>query len=132
ALATPVGTTLAPYVGWEPGFAIVVCGAIGTMIPGIFGFLAWELKENWKLYTANRPTTLRPVLLGHHGETMARLLRPGFHSGTVPKLFRKLRRAHRKARRTRQPVAELLRKPVYHLHEVQHALKRYVEREFLY
>ena len=50
---------------------------IFTGIPGIFGFLAWELKENWRLYAANRPPRLKPVVLGHHGETMRGLLRPG-------------------------------------------------------
>ena len=63
-----------------------------TKMPGVFGFLVWELKENWKLYRANRATNLRPVMIGHHGETMLRLLRPGFHSGTLPKLFAKFTR----------------------------------------
>jgi hypothetical protein len=62
-------------------------------IPGIFGFIAWELRENWRLYKANIPPRLKPVIIGSHGETMRRLLRPGFHSGTVPKVFRKLRHA---------------------------------------
>lgn len=66
-------------------------------IPGIFGFLAWELKENWKLYAANRSTFLKPVQIGHHGETLLRLLCPGFHSGTIPRLFARRRRAARKA-----------------------------------
>ncbi|HEV3385014.1 MAG TPA: hypothetical protein VG097_09360, partial [Gemmata sp.] len=69
-------------------------------IPGIFGFIAWELKENWRLYKANLPERLKPVMIGSHGETMRRLLRPGFHSGTVPKYFRKLRRAD-EAKRSR-------------------------------
>ena len=30
---------------------------------GLFGFLAWELKENWRLYARNRPRTLRPALV---------------------------------------------------------------------
>jgi hypothetical protein len=61
----------------------------------VFGFLAWELKENWRLYAANRSRTLRPVQVGRHGESMRRLLLPGFHSGTIPKLFGKLRRQMR-------------------------------------
>src|SRR5262249_44410458 len=65
-------------------------------LPGICGFIVWELKENWKLYRANRAATLRPILVGSHGETALRLLKPGFHSGTVPKLYAKLRRAERK------------------------------------
>jgi hypothetical protein len=68
------------------GFTVLV-------LPGLAGFLVWELKENWRLYRRTRSKTLRPLAIGHHGETMVRLLRPGFHSGTIPKLFTKLRRA---------------------------------------
>src|SRR5207237_6509609 len=63
-------------------------------VPGIFGFIAWELMANWRLYRANRSEQLRPVMIGSHGETMRGLLRPGVHSGSVPKLFRKLRYAY--------------------------------------
>ena len=69
-------------------------------IPGIFGFLAWEFKENWRLYRASRPKTLQPLAIGHHGETVRGLLRPGFHSGTIPKLYRKMRTAIRKGERS--------------------------------
>lgn len=113
----------------ERGLAITVATAIITGIPGIFGFLVWELKENWRLYAANRPQNLRPVPIGHHGETMVRLLKPGFHSGTVPKRFAKLRRAERKARRSGS-----WRSVRKHLHVLQHvelAIRRYVEREML-
>src|SRR5262249_2346914 len=80
-------TSLIP--GSNPtGISEAALGAIFTGVPGIFGFLAWELRENWRLYEANRPRTLTPVVLGHHGETMRGLLRPGFHSGTVPKQFK--------------------------------------------
>jgi hypothetical protein len=72
--------------------ALTMTTFVSTTIPGIFGFLAWELKENWRLYAANRPRLLMPVPVGHHGESMRRLLIPGFHSGTIPKLFAKLRR----------------------------------------
>ena len=40
-------------------------------------------------------STLKPAPIGSHGETMLRLLRPGFHSGTIPKLYANLRRAER-------------------------------------
>jgi len=56
-------------------------------IPGIFGFLAWELKENWKLYRQNGSATVDPVAIGSHGERVTGLLRPGFHSGSIPKSF---------------------------------------------
>ena len=98
-------------------------------IPGIFGFVAWELKENWRLYAANRPPTLPRVSLGHHGETMRGLLRPGFHSGTVPSLYKKLRAAVRRAELTGEPprVAKLTQG----LAEVAHAIERFAERELV-
>jgi hypothetical protein len=108
---------------------VLASGLVGVTIfflPGIFGFMVWEFKENWKLYRANRPETLRPVLIGSHGETMLRLLRPGFHSGTIPKLFAKLRRAERRGseRGARR----------YHegLHHAEESLHHFVEREFLH
>lgn len=110
---------LAPLVGHA--LAQTVAAPTVVLLPGFFGFLVWELKEAWKLYRANRPVALGPVLVGHHGETLPALLRPGFHSGTVPKLFRKLRRAargHGPAARHRAA-----------LHEVEHALRTFAERE---
>ena len=79
-------------LGMTAGRANAIAFPIVFVIPGMFGFLAWELKENWKLYAANRPRALKPVQVGSHGESLARLLRPGFHSGTVPKIFARLRR----------------------------------------
>jgi hypothetical protein len=58
-------------------------------------------------------------MIGSHGESMRGLLRPGFHSGTVPKLFRKLRRA------TPAKTSRLH-------HELEHAgeaVDRFVDRE---
>ncbi len=108
---------------------VLASGLVGVTIfflPGIFGFMVWEFKENWKLYRANRAEALRPVLIGSHGETMLRLLRPGFHSGTIPKLFAKLRRAERRGseRAARR----------YHegLHHAEEGLHHFVEREFLH
>ena len=101
---------------------------IGTAAPGIFGFLIWELKENWRLFAANRPKNLPAAIIGGHGETMLRLLRPGFHSGTIPKTFAKLRRAERKALGGADPGAA--RKQREALHHVEIYLRRYVEREF--
>jgi hypothetical protein len=102
---------------------------IVTCIPGVFGFLAWELKENWGLYAANRSRTLRPVIIGSHGETLLRLLKPGFHSGTIPKLFARRRRVARKSRH--QP--ELSRHSAYdeRLHHEAEAVRHFVERELL-
>jgi hypothetical protein len=89
---------MVPQLSAMTGISVWTVSMIVNGIPGIFGFIAWELKENWRLYRANRSPKLRPVMLGSHGESMRGLLRPGFHSGTVPKLFRKLRHAeHAKA-----------------------------------
>ncbi len=107
--------------------ALAVALGIIFCIPGIFGFLAWELKENWRLYEANRPRGLRPAVVGHHGETMIRLMRPGVHSGTLPKLYRKLRRAARKAALTGKQGRQ--RKLLQALEQVQHRIALFVERE---
>ncbi len=113
--------------GLDEGLAIA--GAILLLMPGVFGFLVWELKENWRLYEANRPTGLRPAAIGHHGETMARLLKPGFHSGTLPKLFARLRRAEVKADRTGQGKGG--RRQLAGLHGVEESVRHFVDREFL-
>ena len=94
-------------------------------IPGIFGFIAWELMANWQLYRANRPDRLRAATIGSHGETMRGLLRPGFHSGTVPRVFRKLRKADRLGR------GEAVGRYHHDLEHVQLAVRRFVERELL-
>ena len=105
-----------------------VAGALAG-VPGIFGFLAWELKENWRLYAANRPDRLAPLALGHHGESVRGLLRPGFHSGTIPKAFAAIRRAIDKAEVNGE--AARLRKPLDTLHHVEHAIRHFVERDLL-
>jgi hypothetical protein len=97
--------------------AVVITGAI----PGIFGFLVWELKENWRLYRANQSPVLEPEIVGSHGETVPRLLRPGLHSGTVPKLFAKLRRA-------KGGAAHKQRDGLMHVEE---AVRHFVERTLL-
>ena len=94
------------------------------LLPGFFGFLVWELKENWKLYRANRKPLLSPVSIGHHGETMAALLKPGFHSGTIPKTYAKLRRATWKGKRSALAHRESL-------HHIEEAIRRFVERELI-
>jgi hypothetical protein len=106
--------------------SIPTATAIISGIPGIFGFLVWELKENWRLYAANRSLNLRRVPIGHHGETGQGLLRPGFHSGTVPKLYRKLRAGWLDGDR---PPPERTIKTQQDLHHIEVALRRLCERE---
>jgi hypothetical protein len=101
-------------------FGIIFC------IPGIFGFLVWELKENWRLYAANRPKALKPAVIGRHGETLPRFFRPGFHSGTVPKLFARLRKAERRHN------AVALHRRYEALHHVEEELRHFFEREFVW
>jgi hypothetical protein len=100
-----------------------------VFIPGIFGFLVWELKENWKLYEANRPPNLKPVMIGHHGETLRGLLRPGFHSGTIPKLYARLRRAERRAQRSGSGAGS--RGARLALRELEELVRHFVERELI-
>jgi hypothetical protein len=121
AMTRPVGDAM----GWDYGYTFGVLSTIAWAIPGVFGFMAWELKENWFLYRANRPRNLRPVMIGSHGETMVRLLRRGFHSGTIPKLHTKLRKAER---RGRQAVA---RRHLSALHHVEERVRHFVERELV-
>ncbi|MDB5296737.1 MAG: hypothetical protein JWO31_2720, partial [Phycisphaerales bacterium] len=94
---SPLGGVLVWLFGASKGTADAVAATVVWGIPGIFGFLAWELRENWKLYRANLPSTVQPVRFGSHGESVAQLLRPGFHSGTLPKAFAKVRSALAKA-----------------------------------
>jgi hypothetical protein len=109
--------------------AFTIGGLILMGIPGVFGFLAWELKENWRLYKANRSPKLSPVRIGDHGETLLRLLCPGFHSGTIPRLFAKQRRVARQHVET--PKVNKQAKFVERLHHEANALQRFAERDLL-
>ncbi len=119
---------LSPFIGAAKANTIV--WSTIWVIPGMFGFLVWELKENWKLYRANRPKHLKPVIVGHHGESMLGLLRPGFHSGTVPKLYGKLRKIERK--RIWRDVSKTERKCWLGLHHTEESIARFVDRDLLH
>ena len=118
---------LSPYLG-EVRANTIVWSTI-WLIPGVFGFLVWELKENWRLYAANRARHLKPVPIGRHGEPLLRLLRLGIHSGTLPRLFGRLRHAGRKAMQTGQwrPVHKHLER----LRGVEESLRSFIDRELL-
>lgn len=98
-----------------------VAGGAIFLLPGLAGFLVWEFKENWRLYRANQSPTLQPEIVGHHGETVLRLMRPGLHSGTLPKLYARLRHG-----RGRSP-----RKQYEALHHLRERLRQFVERNLL-
>jgi hypothetical protein len=113
---------LEPLLG--PLRAGTITGFAMAILPGFFGFLVWELKENYKLYRATRPAMLRPVPIGHHGETMSALMKPGLHSGTLPKLWAKLRRAAKKG----DPSVE---KHHVAMRELMEAVERFADRELV-
>jgi hypothetical protein len=123
-----VASQLVETTGMEKGLALTAVTFVSTCIPGVFGFLAWELKENWRLYAANRPATLRPVPVGHHGETMRLLLMPGFHSGTIPRLFARLRRLH--ARGGSVPAGSTSRVDRQR-HGLEHDIAKFFERDVI-
>jgi hypothetical protein len=117
-----------PYLGkWLAG---VVTGFNIFFLPGIFGFLVWEMKENWRLYAANRHTRLRPAAVGSHGETLARLMKPGFHSGTLPKLFRRMRHLERIETSFRR--FSLRRTSRSQLEHVERDVLRFVQRDLIH
>jgi hypothetical protein len=126
-LSSPLVDHLAPWLSWPVAWFVV----IGTfyLLPDACTFLFWEMRENWRVYRANRPVTLRPVPVGAHGETVRRLLQPGFHSGTLPKLYARLRRAERDAAETGSYQAVRVCQQL--LQEVERALRRLVEREMI-
>ena len=124
-----VAGNLAAATGMERGLALTTVTFVSATTPGVFGFLAWELKENWRLYAANRPRLLMPVLVGRHGETMRRLLMPGFHSGTIPKLFARMRRQARGADGT--PVRRGTGRVEEQLVELTHDIAAFVDDECL-
>lgn len=114
--------------GMTEASSVAIAGTIIMLAPGVIGFLVWELKENWQLYVANRPKALSPVRVGSHGETVVALLRPGFRSGTLAKIYNKLRPALRLEsdpghgyRSTRE---------LHHIDAVALGVRRFVEREF--
>ncbi|HVS39422.1 MAG TPA: hypothetical protein VMS17_27945, partial [Gemmataceae bacterium] len=115
-LVLPLTPILHDKVGAVPAALLLFVIQFG--LPGIPGFLTWEFKENWRLYRANQPRNLRPQTAGGHGETVPGLLRPGFHSGTLPKLYARLRRIKGTG----------IGKRHEQLHHVEEAVRRFVER----
>ncbi|MCL2822877.1 MAG: hypothetical protein FWD57_02700, partial [Polyangiaceae bacterium] len=112
------------------------------LIPSVSGFFAWELKENYKLYTATRSDKLKPAIIGSHGETMRGLLVAGVHSGTLPNLYNRMRRTalrehERLAARGTKPrdskpkEASGVGKFQEGLADVERAVRRFVERELV-
>jgi hypothetical protein len=126
-LGSPLVGKLAPVLT-EPVAWLLVIGTF-YLLPDAVTFLFWEMRENWRLYRANRPAGLRPVAVGPHGETVKGLLHWGIHSGTVPRLFARLRAAEREAART--DVWQDVRTSRAALRGVEEAVSRFVTRDFL-
>src|SRR5262249_58269030 len=68
-----IAVALAPHFGLAT--ANTIAGLVLLLLPGLGGFLMWELKENWKIYRSNRSPILKPVMIGHHGETTLRFIK---------------------------------------------------------
>ncbi len=118
---------MVPQISAWTGISPWTVGMFVNGVPGIFGFMAWELMANWKLYRANQSQQLEPQTIGHHGETMRGLFRVGFHSGTVPKLFRKLRKHHEAA----TPEPRFIDREHHALEHLQCAIADMISREIL-
>ncbi|MEA3640392.1 MAG: sulfite exporter TauE/SafE family protein [Lamprobacter sp.] len=114
-----------------------------VLLPGLFGFLVWELKENWKLYEANHrqrlsaveadqapESPIEPAAVGAHGENMRGLMCRGFHSGTLPKSFDRLRKVIRRQLRDEAAHPKRLRRCQRHLEDLERAIGVFVDREF--
>jgi hypothetical protein len=118
------------------------------LLPGLFGFVVWELKENWKLYQANHGVALRgasarqlaanarqrapllePAVIGSHGETMRGILYRGFHSGALPKAYDKVRQVIEKQLRDQAPYPRRVRVCERRLRAIEQAIVVFVERE---
>ncbi|MCU0694229.1 MAG: hypothetical protein MUF54_22800, partial [Polyangiaceae bacterium] len=139
-LLAAFGHALSPLGGIVGG---AITGVTVFLLPSVTGFLTWELKENYKLYRATRSELLGYARVGPRGESMRGLLVAGLHSGTLPKLHERLRRAaqreHERAERvarrgvpfalapTESGVAEF-RAAIQQLEE---HVRRFVERELL-
>ncbi len=118
-VAGPASQLMGTWLGnGFAGFTVIV-------LPGFAGFLVWEFKENWKLYRATRAETLSALGIGHHGESMVGFMKPGFHSGTIPKLYTKLRREAWKD--DERGVA----KQKEGLHHVEESIENFVDRQLV-
>ncbi len=122
---------LEAHIGTAPAVLITYLFVVPTLwlLPSAVAFLIWELRGNWRLFRDNRSPTLRTAVVGHHGETVLQLLKPGAHSGTVPRLFAQLRHAERAAYHSGD--WRLARTVRLALREVARSVQVFVEREFV-
>jgi hypothetical protein len=128
-LVPTAGQALSSATGMGIRQANATALTIIGLIPGVFGFLVWELLSNWRLYRSNRSPHLNSERVGSHGETIAGLLRPGFHSGTLPKTYAKLRTAEKRALLTGSRRA--LRRLRVQLEHVAESVQHFAERQLV-
>jgi hypothetical protein len=102
------------------------------LLPGLFGFLAWELRENWKLYDANHPDRIQPARFGPAGETLYTLLRRGFHSGALPKAFAGLRAVIAQENEQQCSIPQALRRAEAQLNRILESVQTFVNRELVF
>jgi hypothetical protein len=126
-----INDDLAPHTGLPLAILLTYTVIVPTLwlLGSGIAFFLWEMQENWRLFRANRSSRLRPVSVGRHGETVLQLLKPGAHSGTIPKLFAQLRRAERGAYRTGNWRAARTYRQA--LGDVARSVRLFSERELL-
>jgi hypothetical protein len=126
-----INQVLSPRIGEFLAVALTVIVIVPTlyMLPSAFAFFVWEMQANWRLFRANRSPRLRPVVVGRHGETVLQLLKPGVHSGTIPRLFAQLRADERSAYLTGDWRPARAHRQA--LQEVARSVKQFVERDCL-
>ena len=79
SLTRIVAAPLTPFLGELIGNSIAATTVF--FLPGVFGFLVWELRSNWKLYEANRPESLGPIVGGKPRRDGRPVPPPGFPLG---------------------------------------------------
>lgn len=130
ALTTGMLTLLDPILPQFISLPLVTITIL--LLPGLFGFLAWELRENWKLYRANHPDRVQPAHFGPAGETLYTLLRRGFHSGALPKAFARLRAVIAQESEQQHPIPQALRQAEAQLTGILESVQTFVKRELVF
>ncbi len=125
ALGTGLAALLSPVLPAAVALPLVTLTLF--LLPGLFGFLFWELKENRRLYAANRSAAVPEARLGAHGETLKGLLRRGLHGGTLPKAFDRLRQSLERQVREGAADPRALRRAALDIKAIADLLARFAE-----
>jgi hypothetical protein len=125
--SSPLVPQLSPPLPHYLAYLLVV----GTfyLSPDLVTYLFWEMRENWRLYRANNPDRLEPAAVGPNGETVEALLHVSFHSGTVPRLYARLRTAELEAAQT--DIWRDARTYRQQLRGVEESIRRFVMRDLV-